>query len=270
MKKMLLSLVFIALFSNISSAEETILEVISLSNRPASEIQPLLGPLLEVTDQVIADGSNLIIRTTPERLAEIKSLINKLDVRQSNLIITVIQSRQTTADELNAAASVQVNIPVDNLSKSGGRISGHVYQTQGKNANENTQTIRTMEGNTAYIKAGSTYPTQNVQIYNSGYGYPSISTNTEFIEATTGFAVTPRLAGQQVILDVAPWSDRMNTQGQIKTQDAQSTVRINLGEWIELGGIGENSNNSTNRTLSTIRQTNKNQLHILVKVDKVD
>ena len=271
MKKTLLSLLFITLFSTISSAEETILEVISLSNRPASEIQPLLSPLLEITDQVIADGSNLIVRTTPERLAEIKTLISKLDVRQSNLIITVIQSRQTTADELNAAARVQLNIPVDDLSKSSGRISGHVYPTQDQHANENTQTIRTMEGNTAYIKAGSTYPTQNVQIYNySGYGYPSVSTSTEFIEATTGFAVTPRLAGQQVILDVSPWSDKMNRRGQIQTQDAQSTIRINLGEWVELGGIGENSNSSSTGNFSTIRQTSKNQLHILVKVDQVD
>ena len=270
MKKTLLSLIFMALFSSTSTAEETILEVISVSNRPASEIQPLLSSLLEVTDQVIADGSNLIVRTTPDRLAEIKALINKLDAAQSNLIITVIQSRQTTADELNAAARVQANIPVDHLSKSGGRISGHVYQTQDKNADENTQTIRTMEGNTAHIKAGSTYPTQNVQIYNSGYGYPAVSTSTEFIEATTGFAVTPRLAGQQVILDVSPWSDRMNTRGQIQTQDAQSTIRINLGEWVELGGIGENSNSSSTGNLSTIRQTSKNQLHILVKVDKMD
>jgi hypothetical protein len=258
------------MFSTISSAEETILEVISLSNRPASEIQPLLSPLLEITDQVIADGSNLIVRTTPERLAEIKTIISKLDARQSNLIITVIQSSQTTADELNAVARVQLNIPVDDLSKSGGRINGHVYQTQDNHGNENIQTIRTMEGNTAYIKAGSTYPIQNVQIYNSGYGYPSVSTTNEIIEATTGFAVTPRLAGRQVILDVSPWSDKINRRGQIQTHDAQSTITINLGEWVELGGIGENSNSSTNRTLSTIRQTSKNQLHILVKVDQVD
>jgi len=270
LKKTLLSLLFIIMFSTISSAEETILEVISLSNRPASEIQPLLSPLLESTDQVIADGSNLIVRTTPERLAEIKTIISKLDAPQSNLIITVIQSSQTTADELNAVARVQLNIPVDDLSKSGGRISGHVYQTQDKYDNENIQTIRTMEGNTAYIKAGSTYPTQNVQIYNSGYSYPSVSTSTEFIEATTGFAVTPRLAGQQVILDVSPWSDKMNKRGQIQTQDAQSTIRMNLGEWVDLGRIGEVSNSSTTGTLSTTRQSSRNQLHILVKVDQVD
>ncbi len=55
------------------------------------------------------------------------------------------------------------------------------------------------------------------------------------IEATTGFEVTPRLVGQQVELDVAPWSDRFNNQGQIETQGANTTIRVNLGEWVDLG-----------------------------------
>ena len=268
LKRKLLSLIFITLLNNISFAAETMIEVIPLYNRPASEIQPLLSPLLEDTDRVIADGSNLIVKTTPERLEEIKMFIDNLDTPLNNLIITVIQSRHTTAEELNAAARGNLNIPIDDLSKSRGRITGHYDQTQNQSSNESTQTIRTMEGNTAYIKAGNTYPIQNVQIYNSGYGYPAVSTSTEFIDATTGFAVTPRLAGQQAILDVSPWSDNVNARGQIETRNAQSTIRVNLGEWVELGGSDENSQHSTNGNLATIRQTNQNKLRILVKVEK--
>lgn|GEM_PF-6979699 len=55
-----LSLIFIILLSNLSFAGEIIIEVITIYNRPASEIQPLIGPMLENTDRVIADGSNLI------------------------------------------------------------------------------------------------------------------------------------------------------------------------------------------------------------------
>jgi type II secretory pathway component GspD/PulD (secretin) len=158
-----LSLIFIILLSNLSFAGETIIEVITIYNRPASEIQPLIGPILENTDRVIADGSNLIVRTTPERLNEIKKFINSLDTRLNNLIISVIQSRHTTAEELNAAARVNLNIPIENISKSSGRITGHYDQAQKQSAKESTQTIRTLEGNTAYIKAGNAYPIQNVQ-----------------------------------------------------------------------------------------------------------
>jgi type II secretory pathway component GspD/PulD (secretin) len=265
-----LSLIFIILLSNISFAAESIIEVIPIYNRPASEIQPLISPMLENTDRVIADGSNLIVRTTPDRLEDIKNFINNLDKRLNNLIITVIQSRHTTAEELNAAARVNLKIPLDDLSKSTGRINSHYDQTQNQNTTESTQTIRTVEGNAAYIKTGNVYPVQNIQIYNSGYGYPAVSTSTEFIDATTGFAVTPRLAGQQAILDVTPWSDKANAGGRLETQSAQSTLRINLGEWIELGAIDEASQQSTNGNFANNRQINQNRLRILVKVNKAD
>jgi type II secretory pathway component GspD/PulD (secretin) len=270
LKTKLLSLIIAILLSNISFAVESIIEVIPLYNRPASEIQPLISPMLENADRVIADGSNLIVKTTPERLNEIKEFINNLDTRTNNLIITVIQSRHTTAEELNAAARANLNISIDDLSKSSGRITSHYDQTQSQNTNESTQTIRTAEGNTAYIKVGNAYPIQNVQIYNSGYGYPAVSSSTEFIDATTGFAVTPRLAGQQAILDVSPRSDKANARGQLETQSAQSTLRVNLGEWVELGGINETSQHSTNGNLGNSRQTSENRLHILVKVDKAN
>lgn len=281
MKIKLLLLIFITLLNNISLADETVIEVIPLFNRPASEIQALLSPLLEDTDRVIADGANLLVKTRPERLGEIMFLIDKLDTPLNNLIITVMQSRHTTADELNAAARANLKLQRNKRLKSGGRISGHYYQTEDRSSNESTQTIRTMEGNTAHITVGKTYPIQNIQIYNSaygyGYGYPALSTSTEFIDATTGFAVTPRLveqnpsrAEQQVILDVSPWSDNFNMQGQLETRNAQTTLKINLGEWVELGGSYENSHSSINGNIASIRQTSQNTVHILIKVDKAN
>ncbi len=256
MKKLLIFIVITLLGGNVY-AENTIIEMIPLTNRPAFEIVPLLAPLLGNSAQLIDNGSNLLVKTTPERLAEIKAIVSKLDVRQSNLVITVLQSRETNAAELNAAAHIQLG----DQSRSGGRMIGHLYQTQGKGSDENTQTVRTLEGVTAHIKTGNVYPRQNF----SSFGYP---TTTEFTEASTGFAVTPRLTGQQVVLSVSPWSDKMNGRGQIETQNAQSTLRINLGEWVELGGVEENSN--TDNALVNTRESDKSQMHILVKVDRVD
>jgi type II secretory pathway component GspD/PulD (secretin) len=264
-----LLLIFMLLSGKPALAEQTVIEVIPLANRPASEIQPLLEPLLEYTDHVVANGSNLVVKTTPERLTEIKALVSELDTRLNNLIITVIQSRHLTADELNAAARVRISGPIDDPSKARASVYGHYYQNRNQYASESTQTIRTLEGNTAYIQAGSAYPAENVQIYDSGYG-PIISTTTGFIDTTTGIAVTPRLSGEQAILDVSPWSDRLNARGQIETQGAQTTIRVKLGEWVELGGINEDSQNNSNGNLARIQQLNQNRLHILVKVDKAN
>lgn len=261
-------LIFMLLFSKFVFAESSIIEVIPLANRPASEIQPLLEPLLDYPDHAIANGSNLIIKTTPERLTEIKALISELDTRLNNLVITVIQSRHLTAEELNAAARIRINASIDDLSGARARVQGRYAQTQDQYANESTQTIRTLEGNTAYIQAGNAYPVESVQIYDSGYG-PSISTTTHFIDTTTGIAVTPRLAGEQAILDVSPWSDKLNVRGRFETRGAQTTIRARLGEWVELGGINEESQSGSG-ILSRTRQAGQNRLRILVKVDRAD
>lgn len=270
LKKLFFLLFFKILFNSCAAADESAIEVIPVFNRPASEIQPLLEPLLEKDDRVIADGANLLVRTTPDRLAEIKSFIQKLDTRLNNLIISVLQSRQATAEEFNAGIRARLNVSGHDPSTTTGRISAYSYQTQEHNANDNLQTIRTLEGKPAYIKTGNAYPVQNYQSYSSGYDYAGTSSSTEFIDATTGFEVTPRLSGQQVILDVSPWSDAFNSQGQIRTQEVQSTLKTNLGEWIELGGVDESSQSSGNRTPGRSWQTNDNRLHILIKVDRSD
>jgi type II secretory pathway component GspD/PulD (secretin) len=264
-----LLLIFMLLSAKLALAEQTVIEVIPLANRPASEIQPLLEPLLEYTDHVVANGSNLVVKTTPKRLTEIKALASELDTRLNNLIITVIQSRHLTADELNATARVEIGGPIDDPSKARASVYGHYYQNRNQHADESTQTIRTLEGNTAYIQAGSTYPTKNIQIYDSGYG-PTVSSTTDLIGTTTGFAVTPRLAGEQAILDVSPWSDKLNARGQIETQGAQTTIRVKLGKWVELGGINEETQSSGSGTLSRTRQAGQDRLRILVKVDKTN
>lgn len=261
--KNLLALILITLLGNNVFAADTIIEVIPLTNRPASEIVPLLAPLLGDSAQLVDNGSNLLVKTTPDRLAEIKSVVKQLDVRQSNLVITLIQSKQTTAAELNAAAGINLKVAGGNSSKSGGSMGVDVYQTQAKSTDESTQTVRTLDGVPAHINVGSTYLRQNFP----GYFYPS---TTEYIEATTGFEVTPRLAGQQVILNVSPWSEKMNGRGQIDTQNMQSTLRINLGEWVELGGVGGDNGGNSNSKIVTTRQVDKNQRHILIKVDRVD
>ena len=249
---------------------ESVVEVISVYNRPASEIEPLLVPLLENTDQIVANGDNLIVKTTSERLTTLTNLIRKLDNPLNNLQISVIQSRDMTAEQLNAGVNFDINAPLRQGNSPNGQIQGYYNQVQGRSSNQNIQTIRTLEGVPAHIKVGNVVPITNYQVYRDPYGYPYANRNTQLVEATTGFQVTPRLVGQQVILDVAPWSDRFNEYGQIQTQGANTTIRANLGEWVDIGGVAESSQSSGNQTFGYSRQAGQNNLHILVKVDQVN
>ncbi len=262
-------LCLLVIFPAVSLAEP-VMEVITVYNRPSEELRPLLLPLLESTDQVVANGDSLIVKTEPERLQTITNLIRKLDKPLNNLMISVIQSRDVTAEQLNAGVNFAIQVPVQRPGDAKGHVQGYYNQFQGQGNRQATQTIRTLEGTPAHIQAGNVVPITNAQVYQDGYGYPYQNRSTQYIEATTGLEVTPRLVGQQVELDVAPWSDRFNNQGQIETQGANTVIRANLGEWVDLGGVAESGQSSGNTPYGYNRQATQNNLHILVKVDVVN
>lgn len=269
MKNQLIPLL-VFLFLPPVAQSEPVMEIITVYNRPASELYPLLLPLLENTDQIVANGDSLIVKTEPERLQTITNLIRKLDTPLNNLLITVIQSLDVTADQLNAGVNFDIQVPTNNPGQPRGYAQGYYNQGRTQHNNQNTQTIRTLEGVPAHIKAGNIVPITSYQVYPDAYGYPYQSRSTQLIEATTGFEVTPRLVGQQVELEVAPWSDRFNHQGNIETQSANSVIRANLGEWVDLGSVAESGQRSGISTFGYNRQGGQSDLHVLVKVDRVN
>ncbi len=260
---------FLALaFSPSGTANNIAIEVIPLNNRLASDLQSLISPLLEESEQIIANRSSLIISATPERQKEIRKLIVQLDTRLESLTITVIQSKTQTAEALNASANVRLNYPADRIRNSSSLFRGHFGNTNSKNDSNTRQKIQTLDGKTAYIKIGKVQPIENIRLYYSEYGHPIISSNTELIEASTGFLVTPRLSGKQAILEVSPWSDKMDNTGSLSTQSGHTTIRVNLGQWVEIGGISEQSQSSATGTLSHAYSTENKNMKILIKVDK--
>ncbi len=268
-KKYLLP-VLLALFCHAGFGMETVLEVVPLQNRPASEIQPLVQPLLTGTDRIIADGSQLIVRAAPAHMQAIRDLIAKLDKGMENLLIQVIQGRNISAQQLNARIRARAHLDLDDPSSSELRITGNYYQTRSHAVAENTQSIRTLNGRPAHIRIGKLHNIPTLLFYQPGYGYPGAVGATTLIEASTGIAVLPRLTGKgdRVMISIAPWSEQMRFNDQIDMQSAATTIEAKLGEWVEIGAIGEDSEFQQNG-LSTRSYLNKrDNLHILLKVDR--
>ena len=259
---------FLSLFqSTLCIANNLVIEVVPLSNRFASDLQPLISPFLEDSELIIANRSSLIVKATPLRQKEIKKLIDQLDTRLINLTITVVQSKTQTAQALNASANINLNFP-NRRSKFSTEFQGRFGNTNDLSDSNSRQQVQTLDGKPAYIKTGKIHPVENISVYHSGYGYPAISRDTQLIEASTGFMVTPRLSGSQVTLDVAPWSDQMNNNGELSTQSGHTTIRVNLGQWVEIGGVDQHSQQSSNGTLSHAYSTANQNTKILIKVDK--
>ena len=248
------------LFAGLARAEGTVLEAIPLQNRPAEELRALLAPLLESGDQVADNGVSLIVRTAPSRLENIRALVKKLDVKLSNLLVSVIQNSSRSAAQLNAEASLT-------YTQQGFRMQGMNADT--RDLSSNKLILRTLEGQAALIKTGKIKPQQNINFYGSINGNPIVGGATQMIETSSGFAVTPRLSGQQVLIDIEPWSEQFRQGYNIETQAARTTIQAKLGEWVEIAG--NDTSSQTHQGFNSFNQnTLETNLRILIKVDKAD
>lgn len=260
----LISCLFCGYFANGLVKAQPVIEVISLQNRSGFEMEALLTPLLETGDVVNADGFNLIVKSSPEQLDKIRKLIEKLDTRLHNLLISVQQTSHKTAEQLNAESSLAISTGQI-------RMQGIVADTRDLDSLNTKQQIRILEGQPAHIQFGQMRPITNVNVYNSGYGYPAVSHSTQLQEASTGFAVIPHLNGNNtVLLDIAPWSDRFLNNGGLVMQSVETTLNVPLGEWIEIGSKNDQQMANTHEFNGLNYNARNNDVRILIKVELLD
>lgn len=247
-----------------ANADESLLEVITLQNRPAAEVQALLAPLLETNEAVNSDGFNLIVKSSPDRMDSIRKLIAQLDSRRRNLLISVLQNSHKTAEQLNAEAAIALS--PDSL-----RMRGMAGDTRNIDRRNTLQTLRALEGQAAHIQAGNIRAVENIGIYGDPYGYTGITSNTYMREASTGFAVIPRLTGtDEVIIDIAPWSERFTHNHGMESRHLQTSLRARLGEWLEIGGASEQRQTDRQGFKGFNYSTRKRDQGILIKIDLAD
>nr|WP_305888731.1 type II and III secretion system protein [Methylomonas sp. SURF-2] len=244
-----------------ANADESLLEIITLQNRPAAEVQALLAPLLETNEAVNSDGFNLIVKSSPDRMDSIRKLIAQLDSRRRNLLISVLQNSHKTAEQLNAEAAIALS--PDSL-----RMRGMAGDTRNIDRRNTLQTLRALEGQAAHIQAGDIKAFDNIGIYGDPYGYTGITSNTYLREASTGFAVIPRLTdNDEVIIDITPWSERFTQNRGMESRHLQTTLRARLGEWLEIGGVSEQRQTDRQGFKGFNYSTRKRDQGILIKID---
>lgn len=226
--------------------------------RPAEELAELLRPLLGPFEVVIPGNGQLIVKASPERIAEIRAVLGEIDKSPHRLLVSVIQGSNLSLDTLNAGLRVQGN------SNAGFQASGHLYQVQGQDTGGATQQVQTLDGGTATIQAGALTPVPTV----SGYGY---GVGIDYRPMTTGFTVKPRLVGGQVLVEVDPWSERPSSQGStIAVQGAHVQIRAALGEWVEIGGQTETTTLSQQSFAGHSYSTRKQENRTFLKVEDLD
>ena len=113
-----------------------------------------------------------------------------------------------------------------------------------------------LEGGRAFIAEGTSRPLQ----MRDGVLIQDIS---------TGFEVVPRVAGNEVTLEVAPQRQSPGAAGSVRTLGSATTVRARLGEWVALAGIDEALVREDRGLASRSRRGGESSRRIWVKVEEV-
>ncbi|GAB4508946.1 MAG: hypothetical protein Tsb0026_08320 [Sulfuricaulis sp.] len=225
--------------------------IIQLKHRSASEVIPLIRPLLGPDDVLSGMDFRLIIRTSDKNLKEIERILKQVDVARQQLRITVEQASTDdhTATSQSATGEVRVGdkarvilpdkTPQDKgfaVQKDNLRYSANRRTTAASIAN--TQTVMTLDGQRAYIRVGQSVPHVKKILALSRRQLVLIQ-DVNLQDVTTGFDVLPRVRGDRVLVEITPRlsSLRDPATGLADFQELSTTVETKRGEWLDLGEI---------------------------------
>ena len=269
-------------------AEQQVLEVITLGYRQADELIPVLRPLLAPGGTLTGMNNRLIVRTTPSNLTELKQALAALDSAPKRLQISVRQT--SSADLAGESASVSGSADVDDdghVSMSSPRranrapgvsvhsgdveADAHAVTSRAARDNEVTQTVQVLEGNSAFIQVGHSFPLLTTQIVHTP-GAMQTMQSSEYVDANTGFYVTPHVSGDHVTLEISTARDRLRNPntGAIGVQHVGTTVSGRLGEWLEIGGSMQSADRSEGQLAARSRDARTTARRVLLKVEPVE
>jgi type II secretory pathway component GspD/PulD (secretin) len=210
------------------------IEVIDLKYKSPQEVIPLLQPFVVPGGVVTGMKNQLIIKTTPENLHELRRVLGEIDVIPQQLLISVRQGRVTDFQDEGRRYGIHISNQRGNKS--------HLFVGQKQfiagDQDNHIQQIKVLEGQKAFIQTGTAIPVSTESGSHAG------GTQTTYQNVTTGFYVAPRLTGNgnTVELQIAPFNNRLaDEEGSIQVSEADTTVSAKVGEWIELAGVNSDS-----------------------------
>ncbi len=280
--KLLYSLLGLALLLA-SAVQADSITTLQLHNRPAEEIIPIIKPMLGAGDVITGQGFKLFLRSSAETLEQVEAMLEVLDAAAKMLQISVLQGSKRDLTALRIGANLQIegdNSSVDigssndssagNVNYDSGNVSGGIdaTATRERKHNKPVHRLRVSEGREGFIETGQQIP------YFTGVSGVAPGTtvgNTEYKNVTAGFYVLARIHGDSVTLQISPFKNSLSSanDGSIATQSANTVVSGRIGEWLQIGGVSEESNSSQSGIGSYSSSQGRKEDRIWIRADLV-
>jgi hypothetical protein len=190
------------------------LEIIPLRHSTAEQVLPALRPLIEPGATLTGQGTQLIVRTSPGNLEELKRALEAIDrpVRRLQILVRLDDALDAARQDVGASGRI---------SNRGARVEVQAQEGNRSGLERVDQRVQVLEGSRAFIYTGQSTP---------------IFDGSVTRETASGFEAIPRLTGGGVVVEIAQRRD-----SPVQQQALSTTVSGRLGEWLEVGGAIESA-----------------------------
>lgn len=284
-KKIITIFLLFAICAPISIAESMKIEMIPMKNRMVEDVIPIIKPLIIKGGTVTGMNNQLILKTTPSNIELIKSILEQIDNAPRKLLISVKRNNDNEFNKEEGGFSIKYdskNIKIESpdtgeqgIIIQSGRNDGDVIRyrksiEQNQEQESNIFYVNALEGNPAFINTGQLIPVRS-QTTVATSGTTVVQENIGYHNINSGFYVTPKLQGDNVVLTISPKYAELNKNEKnvINVQNVSTTVHGRLGKWISIGGVNQSSNNSDKKNLINQEQYNSEKSNIFVKVEEI-
>lgn len=251
----------LALFGLPALAQQEV-EVIPLRHQTVDRVLPVLQPLLEPGGTLSGMNNQLFLRASRRNRDEIRKALAAIDIPLRKLMIQVTSNRE--AGRQGAGASGQVVV--------GGRseANARVWDSRSASSAGGSQMVQTVEGGRAYIRVGRSLPVTLRQVV-IGPGGVVASETVVYRDIGQGFYAEPHVNGNRVTLEISQQADTPGRYGagSADVQHLSATVSGFLGEWMELGGSGEQASGSERSGFSLSTGELREARSVWIKVEEI-
>lgn len=253
-----------------SAQAESELKIITLQHRFADDLLPTITPMVGTDGTATGLRNQLIVRASPERIREIEMIVKQLDTVRENRRITVNRSanQNIQSNRIDTNGKVQIGEVTIGNNKRAKPNSGNIYieETTKTTQQSSSQFLNVLDGERAFIRVGQYVPfTQEWLTITSRF--TQIERTTDWQEISTGFAVRPRTLGNQVELEITPRIARLDTQGYIDFEELSTTLRVQLGEWVDIGSTMQNHDEVSRKILGIRNSYSNEHSGLMIKVE---
>jgi type II secretory pathway component GspD/PulD (secretin) len=219
-----------------SLAQEMETRVFVLNARPAASTVDMIRPMLSPNGKVFPETrlNKLVVRDTPEVLAEVEALLQEIDVHAPQVRIFV--NMNGVAE--NNGSVVGVGVGGNNRRVV---VSGTAVATSSASRVQSQQNLAVMSGERGVIHFGRDLVTVGPYVqFATGQG---LLPQGFFVQSVgTGFAVEPVVVGDVVRLRVTPWMSFQGANGvsEVMVNEASTSVAIPSGTTVNISSGGYN------------------------------